>query len=301
MAPPLVPAVPAPSPGKIDKSALTLAEPRRRRDKEHLRFVATQPCLVCGRQPCDPHHLRFAQPKAMGVKVSDEFTVPLCRGHHRQLHQASNEIAWWKAHNIDALPAARQLWEQTHPNEAQTEAAITNRRNQPDFDQKLMTTEKQFIANQQNAKNSTGPRTERGKRRSRRNALRHGLTAETVIEALENRADYEALASRINDDYRPRSKFELELVARLVSLLWRLRRAVAIESGLFDIQANKLRRRDAAERADKNRLSPFYALIPALVPNPQHCSRPAIERVLRYILQFNLAICPRDVIAFTKM
>ena len=125
MAPPLVPAVPAPSPGKIDKSALTLAEPRRRRDKEHLRFVATQPCLVCGRQPCDPHHLRFAQPKAMGVKVSDEFTVPLCRGHHRQLHQASNEIAWWKALNIDALPAARQLWEQTHPNEAQTEATTT--------------------------------------------------------------------------------------------------------------------------------------------------------------------------------
>ena len=125
MAPPLVPAVPVPSPGKIDKSALTLAEPRRRRDKEHLRFVATQPCLVCGRQPCDPHHLRFAQPKALGVKVSDEFTVPLCRGHHRQLHQAGNEIAWWKALNIDALPAARQLWEQTYPNEAQTETTTT--------------------------------------------------------------------------------------------------------------------------------------------------------------------------------
>ena len=70
-------------PGKIDKSALALSEPKRRRDKSHLRFVASQPCLVCGRHPSDPHHLRFAQPRALGVKVSDEFTVPLCRGHHR--------------------------------------------------------------------------------------------------------------------------------------------------------------------------------------------------------------------------
>ena len=141
-----------------------------------------------------------------------------------------------------------------------------------------MTTEKQLIANQLNAKQSTGPRTERGKRRSRRNALRHALTAETVIDTLENRADYEAFASRINDDYRPRSNFELALVARLVSLLWRLRRAVTIESGLFDIQATKLRRRDAAERAFQNRLSPFYELIPALTPHSEYCDRPAIER-----------------------
>ena len=140
-----------------------------------------------------------------------------------------------------------------------------------------MTTEKQHIANQQNAKRSTGPRTDRGKRRSRRNALRHGLTAETVIDTLENCADYEALASRINDDYRPRNNFEIELVARLVSLLWRLRRAVAIESGLFDIQAAKLRRRNAAERADQNRLSPFYELIPALTPNLKYCDGLAVE------------------------
>jgi len=120
-APPIAPATPDPSPGKIDKSALTLAEPKRRRDKAHLRFVASQPCLVCGRQPSDPHHLRFAQPTALGIKVSDEFTVPLCRGHHRQLHQAGNEISWWSALNIDALPVARQLWEQTHSNERQIE------------------------------------------------------------------------------------------------------------------------------------------------------------------------------------
>jgi DNA recombination protein Rad52 len=83
-------------PTKIDKSQLTIAEPKRLRDKAHLKFVASQPCLICGRQPSDPHHLRFAQPRAIGLKVSDEFTVPLCRGHHRQVHQAGNEIAWWE-------------------------------------------------------------------------------------------------------------------------------------------------------------------------------------------------------------
>ena len=120
-APPIAPAIPDAFPGKFDKSALTLAEPKRRRDKLHLRFVASQPCIVCGRHPSDPHHLRFAQPRALGVKVSDEFTVPLCRGHHRQLHQAGDEMSWWKALNIEALPVARQLWEQTHPNEEQAE------------------------------------------------------------------------------------------------------------------------------------------------------------------------------------
>jgi hypothetical protein len=119
--PPLAPQLQYPSPGKIDKAVLTLAEPKRRRDKSHLRFVASQPCLICARHPSDLHHLRFAQPRALGVKVSDEFTVPVCRGHHRQLHQAGNEIAWWKGLNIDALVLARKLWEQTHPNEGQTQ------------------------------------------------------------------------------------------------------------------------------------------------------------------------------------
>ena len=125
-APPLVPATPQRE--GIDKSVLTLPEPKRRRDKSHLRFVASQPCTVCGRQPSDPHHLRFAQPRALGVKVSDEFTVPLCRGHHRQLHQAGNEVAWWDKFKIDALSVARQFWEQTHPDEAtsvdQTSVAV---------------------------------------------------------------------------------------------------------------------------------------------------------------------------------
>ena len=89
--PPFVPAEPNLTPRPIDKSQLMIAEPKRLRDKAHLKFVAAQPCLVCGRQPADPHHLRFAQPRAIGLKVSDEFTVPLCRGHHRELHQTGNE------------------------------------------------------------------------------------------------------------------------------------------------------------------------------------------------------------------
>jgi Rad52/22 family double-strand break repair protein len=83
VAPSLTSAAPPLTPTKIDKSQLAIAEPKRLRDKAHLKFVASQPCLVCGRQPSDPHHLRFAQPRAMGLKVSDEFTVPLCRTHHR--------------------------------------------------------------------------------------------------------------------------------------------------------------------------------------------------------------------------
>jgi hypothetical protein len=74
-------------------------------------------------QPCDPHHLRFAQPRALGLKVSDEFTVPLCRGHHRQLHQAGNEVAWWKECKIEPLPMAKALWQQTTMETPQPDAA----------------------------------------------------------------------------------------------------------------------------------------------------------------------------------
>src|SRR5450830_311314 len=109
----IVPASPDLLPAQIDKSVLTIAEPRRLRDKAHLRFVASQPCLVCGRQPSDPHHLRFAQPRALGLKVSDEFTVPLCRDHHQQLHQAGNEVAWWHDFDIEALAIAKGLWEES--------------------------------------------------------------------------------------------------------------------------------------------------------------------------------------------
>jgi hypothetical protein len=95
---------------KIDKSVLTFGEPRRLRDKVHLRFVALQPCLICARTPSDPHHLRFAQPRALGRKTSDEFVVPLCRAHHRQNHQTGNEIGWWNSEGIDPMVEAERLW-----------------------------------------------------------------------------------------------------------------------------------------------------------------------------------------------
>jgi hypothetical protein len=101
--------------GGIDKSALTFPEPRRVRDKGHRRFVAQQACLVCGRKPSDPHHLRFAQHPALGRKVSDEFTVPLCRGHHREVHRCGDEAKWWNAVGIDPTIPARALWLEKHP------------------------------------------------------------------------------------------------------------------------------------------------------------------------------------------
>jgi ERF superfamily len=90
-------------------------EPRRVRDRDHVRYVAQQACLVCGRQPCDAHHLRFAQDRALGRKVSDEFTVPLCRGHHRELHRHGDEAAWWQKSGFDPIGSARALWLETHP------------------------------------------------------------------------------------------------------------------------------------------------------------------------------------------
>jgi hypothetical protein len=120
----IVPPSPEQLPTQIDKSIQTIAEPKRIRDKYHLKFVASQPCLICGRQPSDPHHLRFAQPRALGLKVSDEFTVPLCRGHHRQLHQAGNEVTWWEGLKINAIEIAKGFWEQTHPKTAAADAAM---------------------------------------------------------------------------------------------------------------------------------------------------------------------------------
>jgi hypothetical protein len=105
-----------PPPG-IDKSLLALPEPKRHRNKEHLRFVARQPCLVCGRKPADAHHLRYIQPRALGLKPSDEFTVPLCRVHHRAVHRVGDERAWWKAIGIEPAPFAQRLWQQTRGTE----------------------------------------------------------------------------------------------------------------------------------------------------------------------------------------
>jgi hypothetical protein len=99
----------------IDKSRLAYPEPRRFRDKEHVRFVAKKPCLICGRRPADSHHLRFAQHRALGRKASDEFTVPLCRGHHREVHRYGDEAQWWKNAGVDPTVTARTLWLETHP------------------------------------------------------------------------------------------------------------------------------------------------------------------------------------------
>lgn len=87
-----------------------LTKPLRRRSKAHLAFVAAQPCLICQRTPCDAHHLKFAQPKALGRKVSDEFTVPLCRDHHHELHRHGNEAAWWANLKLAPLEVAKELW-----------------------------------------------------------------------------------------------------------------------------------------------------------------------------------------------
>jgi hypothetical protein len=110
---------------QINKSVLVFPEPRRIRDRDHIRHVIKQPCLVCGRRPSDPHHLRFAQSHALGRKVSDEFTVPLCRAHHREVHRCGNEDSWWGNTGIDPLAAARALWLETHPL-SRAEAIATN-------------------------------------------------------------------------------------------------------------------------------------------------------------------------------
>jgi ERF superfamily len=90
-----------------------LSKPSRKRNKAHLVFVASQPCLICQRTPCDAHHLKFAQPQALGRKVSDEFTVPLCREHHHELHRQGNEAAWWANLQIAPVDKAKELWRTT--------------------------------------------------------------------------------------------------------------------------------------------------------------------------------------------
>ena len=98
---------------KIDKSVLAISEPKRHRSKEHLQFVAQQPCLICGRSPSHAHHIRFAQSKGLALKVSDEFTVPLCAIHHSENHSTGDERKWWQKHHIEPLAIARRLWEES--------------------------------------------------------------------------------------------------------------------------------------------------------------------------------------------
>ena len=131
-----------------------------------------------------------------------------------------------------------------------------------------MTSFRQIAANRRNARKSTGPITPEGKQRSRCNAIRHGLTAETVIGALEDAEDYRAFEAAIIADYDAQSAVERELVLRLASLLWRLRRATTMETGLFEIQADHLRESQAG--AKFSRPPAIYALIYLSLP-PRNC------------------------------
>jgi hypothetical protein len=231
-----------------------MARPRRYRDKEHLKFVAAQACVVCGRA-CEAHHLRFAQPRALGRKVSDEFAVPLCRIHHREVHDHVDETAWWNGYTADAdslqALAAHQglrLGRRGQPRlcRCRTKPPCHPRRDRSRPSrrqaggQHAMTSWAQFQANRRNALRSTGPRTEEGKNRSRTNTLRYGLTAETVIRALEDPEDYRAFEAAVIADYDARTAVERELVLRLASVLWRLRRSIAIETDLPQSQAEAI-------------------------------------------------------------
>jgi len=105
----IVPAQPAD--GAPPRPVTVRAKEVRRRSKAHLLFVGGQPCLICERFPCDAHHLKFAQPRALGRKVSDEFTVPLCREHHHELHRHGNEAAWWANMQVAPIEIAKALWQ----------------------------------------------------------------------------------------------------------------------------------------------------------------------------------------------
>ena len=114
---------------KIDKSVLPIGEPRRIRSKEHLRYVASQPCVICGRSPSYAHHVRYAQRRGLGIKVSDEFTVPLCATHHQQLHNTTKEREWWQERKVDPLIIARALWQQSQQRLPDLTLAVSSQNN----------------------------------------------------------------------------------------------------------------------------------------------------------------------------
>ena len=165
-----------------------------------------------------------------------------------------------------------------------------------------MTTWRQFEANRRNSLRSTGPRTEQGKQRSRQNATKHGLTAHTVVDVLEDPAAYRAFETQVLADYLPASTIERELVTRLASLLWRLRRATAIETGLLQIHAEILSTLNGARnpepavptedcalsaKEDRHRaFSSSTTYLPAPFPN-----RPSTSAPLRRGTPVKLAQC----------
>jgi len=99
----------------------------RKRSKAHLAFVASQRCVICKASPCDAHHLKIAQPRSLGRKVSDEFTVPLCRTHHQELHRHGNEANWWANVQVAPLPIAKELWEASQIHATRSPAEILDR------------------------------------------------------------------------------------------------------------------------------------------------------------------------------
>jgi len=171
-----------------------------------------------------------------------------------------------------------------------------------------MTSPRQIDANRRNAKLSTGPVTEEGKQRSRCNALRHGLTAETVIEALEDAEDYTAFELAVTADFEATSAVERELVLRLASLLWRLRRATTIESGLFKIQARHLLQFRQTRQSHRERQKVVDALYRNAVESPEpedpeltetgpddsQPTDPSDDLTRSYIRLANLPACPLD-------
>jgi hypothetical protein len=102
----------------VDKSVLSIPSERRLRCKAHLVMVASKPCAVCESTPCHAHHVTFAQPRGLSLKVSDEYTVPLCVAHHNEVHASGKEASWWRSQGIDPLSLARKLWLVTAGGEA---------------------------------------------------------------------------------------------------------------------------------------------------------------------------------------
>ena len=127
VSPPLPPLRPSKIGGgpRIDKSTLAVATERRLRDKSHLKFVAMRPCAVCGREPSQAHHLTFCQKRGLSLKVSDEFTVPLCSLHHDDLHRSGSERDWWEKRHINPEPIAADLWARTRMPSGLEPAAAT--------------------------------------------------------------------------------------------------------------------------------------------------------------------------------
>src|SRR5450830_114211 len=131
-----------------------------------------------------------------------------------------------------------------------------------------MASEKQVSANRRNAAKSTGPMTQGGKQQSRRNAMRHGLTAATVVTAIEDSQEFERFEAAIRADYQPVSAIEHELVARLASLLWRLRRAALIETNLFQLQGRLAKDQKLETRIGPDTASPGLGIIYQLLRSP---------------------------------